>query len=135
MESYDLVLHKEIVKRVRELKYTITDNPMLHKTPVVVIGESLELEDNTKTFDRNQIEYTLNVWGSENGSNLEIKQIKANLITKLTQPYIIKGYKIDEAKITNTMVYREMDSDLGTGSNTYFYRCIITISYLIKEES
>lgn len=137
MISFDLMLHKEIVRLLRDEGLLVVDNQLKYKTPVVVIGESKEYLDNTKTFGRNSIVFTLKMWGSENGSSLEIKELKERVIKALTNNdyfdpesiYRLEGAIIDSINIEEVYLFKEFDSENKT---KHYFQSSINITYKIR---
>lgn len=134
MRSYDLILHKEIVRLLKAESIKVVDDSMLSDTPVVVFSESNEITDNTKTYDRNIVSYTLKMWGSKNGSSVEVKELKAKVVQALTEGiYKVPGYCIDNISVENVATFKELENANSSTINHY-YQSILNISYKIKEE-
>lgn len=130
MKSYDLVITKEIVRLLKEEGLDVVDNQFISKGAIVVIADSREVEDKTKTFDRNLIEYKLTIWGSKNGSNVEIKELKSKVFKALTEgEYRLDGYVIDNVDLMEAYTFKEVE----VGGNTHYFQSSINISYKIKE--
>ena len=133
MKSYDLLIHKEIVRLLRAEGVVIRDDTFGYDKPMVIISESEEIPDNSKTFDRNIITYSVKMWGSKNGSSVELKELKAKVVQALSEGvYNIPGYIIDMITIENVTTFKEIENT--NNSNTYYYQSILNISYKIKEE-
>lgn len=133
MKSYDLLIHKEIVRLLRAEGVVVRDDTFGYDKPMVIISESEEIPDNSKTFDRNTITYSVKMWGSKNGSSVELKELKAKVVQALSEGvYNIPGYIIDMITIENVTTFKEIENT--NNSNTYYYQSILNISYKIKEE-
>lgn len=134
MKSYDLLIHKEIVRLLRAEGVIVRDDTLGYNKPMVIISESDEIPDNSKTFDRNTITYSIKMWGSKNGSNVEIKELKAKVVQALSEGvYNIPGYIIDMITIENVATFKELENANGN-SSYYYYQSVLNISYKIKEE-
>ena len=103
---------------------------------VVVIMESNENQDGTKTFDRNNVSYTINMWGKKNGSALEIKTLKNRVLHALTggnvnpvHLYDVEGYIIDGVKAENSYTFKEIE---GYSKKVHYYQSSININFLIR---
>ena len=132
MRSYDLPLQKEIVRLLKKEGITVRDNVDEYNNPIVIISESSEVEDKTKTFDRNEVSFTLNMWGSKNGSSVEVKELKDKVLKALTEgEYNIPGYSIDNIRVENVVTFKEINDNNGN-KTTHYYQSILNIIYKIK---
>lgn len=130
--SYDVFVHKEIVRRLKVGGYQVTDGQTFKTSPTIIIYECEEVSNDTKTSERNTLRYTLKVWGSANGSSLEIKTLKREIIKLLTEePYFIEGLKVEHVDLSNTVTFKEVE---GQGSANHYYQCILYIDFIIEEE-
>lgn len=134
MKSYDLIIHKEIVRRLVAEGITVREETLGYYKPIVVVSDTTEVPDNTKTYDRNNISYTVKMWGSKNGNSIELKELKAKVVEALTEgEYEIPGYKIDLVTIDNVATFKEYENT-NSDNTSHYYQSILNISYKIKEE-
>lgn len=136
MESYDLLLHKEIVRLVRGVGVKIVDNTLSTDGLIAVITETSELPDVTKTFDRNEVSFSLGIWGSKNGSSVEVKEAMAKVLKALTDisNYALPGYTIDLLTVKRVYTFKEIDTTGGENKTVHYYHSVLEISFKIKEE-
>lgn len=136
MESYDLLVHKEIVRLVRGVGVKIVDNTLSTNGLIATITDTSELPDVTKTFDRNDISFSLAIWGSKNGSSIEVKEAMAKVLKALsdTKNYDLPGYTIDLITVKRVNTFKEIDTTGGENKTVHYYHSILEISFKIKEE-
>lgn len=127
IESYEDVVLKEIVRVIKASGLKITDNSNA-PTPLVYIAESREIDGGVKTFQRNEINYIIKMWGSKNGARIEVINMKQQVLKALKQ-LNVEGYVLS-VYLNNVATFKEVEDKA-----THYYQSIVEINIKISEEA
>lgn len=131
MISFELLIQKAIVKKINDLGYIISENPLKAKLPCIVFGDFSEQDRGIKTHRGNKVTVVLDMWGEVNKPSIQVKELKNRILQELTETeYNIDGCSIDTVVCTQSTTIKEME-----GENDFLYHGVLHIDYLIKEEA
>lgn len=134
MKLPTLELKKALVKRLSgNISCEICPNTN-EKTqfPFVKLGTTTTIDDGTKTDDRTNNTYVINVF-SQYDSDTETQKIMNEIIEQITKaPLLLNGFEINVCKLEMARTFEEYD-DKQTSSKTKTWHGVLIFRFKIRE--
>lgn len=126
-------LLKELRKIFKSNGILLLDDGNNLKPYAIYVNSSVEIEDRTKDFDRNRIEFRFDIWGDKNGSRIDLVRFKDKVVKILFNSIISCpiGCFIDSMGIDEISLYKELEGNSENKSNHYF-RCVMDVNYKVR---
>lgn len=136
-----LELQKAIFNRLnRNISCEVYDNidldaegKLVAQFPFIRLGENTVIDDGTKTDDRTNVTFTINVF-SQHPSQTEVKKILNEVVEQITStPLTLSGFSVMKTKVELIRTYQEFENTKSNSKMTIIQCGVVIFRFKIVE--